>query len=88
MFLTSKHSVFGPWSGIPETEKFSWLAVRDNATRLFGTPTYYNEDYDLEASWQDSMFGANYKRLSEIKETWDPEGVFNCRSCVGAENGY
>ena len=71
-----------------ETEKSSWLAVRDNATSIFGTAAYYNEDYDLEANWQESMFGGNYGRLYEVKTIWDPNGVFSCRNCVGSEEGY
>lgn len=71
-----------------EAEKLSWLAVRDNATSIFGTAAYYNEDYDLEVSWQESMFGDNYKRLYEVKKAWDPNDVFSCRACVGSEDGY
>ncbi|KAF2177939.1 FAD-binding domain-containing protein [Zopfia rhizophila CBS 207.26] len=79
---------FGPWSGVTAAQLETAQAVLDNATAVFGTATYYNEDYILEKNWQESMFGSNYARLLEIKRTVDPNGLFNCRQCVGSENGY
>lgn len=28
----------------------------------------------------------NYNTLLEVKEKWDPEGLFVCRQCVGSES--
>ena len=36
-----------------------------------------------DEEWQQSFFGENYERLLEIKQRYDPEGMFNCFKCVG-----
>ena len=81
-------STFGPWQGITSEQIQFAQAVLNNATTTFGTAAYYNEDYGLEKSWQQSFFGANYERLLQIKDQVDPNRVFNCRQCVGSEGGF
>jgi hypothetical protein len=80
--------VFGPWEGVTPDQDQEWLQVRDNATQVFGATAYYNEDYIYEKDWQASMFGGQYEKLLAIKETVDPDRVFNCRQCVGSERGF
>merc|ERR1712070_972307 len=47
---------------------------------------YWNEaDFD-EVDWQTSHWGSNYKRLLQIKRNYDPDGLFVCHHCVGAED--
>ncbi|QKX55520.1 uncharacterized protein TRUGW13939_02614 [Talaromyces rugulosus] len=47
---------------------------------------YANEaDPTISGNWQRIFFGNNYPRLLALKEKWDPEGVFWCKSCVGQE---
>jgi hypothetical protein len=46
---------------------------------------YFNECDVFEEDWQEAFFGKNYKKLREVKERYDPEGLFWCRSCVGSE---
>ncbi|KAG0230213.1 hypothetical protein BGW42_001080 [Actinomortierella wolfii] len=53
------------------------------------TPTsgaYQNEADANEPDWQRSFFGANYRRLREIKRKYDPHGLLVCRRCVGSED--
>ena len=40
----------------------------------------------FEPDWQYAAFGENYPRLRAIKDTYDPEGMLWCRSCVGSED--
>jgi FAD/FMN-containing dehydrogenase len=50
-----------------------------------GTGSYVNETDYFEPDWQQSFWGENYQRLSEIKRRYDPEGLFYCHHCVGSE---
>ena len=58
-------------------------ALRDLAPN---TGAYVNEADPSEPEWQKTFWGENYGRLKEVKEKWDPEGVFWCRPCVGHED--
>ncbi|KAI1266333.1 FAD-binding domain-containing protein [Xylariaceae sp. FL1019] len=78
----------GPWNGPTAAQNATSEAIVANLTETFGTAAYYNEAYGYEESWQESYFGANYDRLLEIKNAVDPNRVFNCRDCVGSEDGY
>lgn len=78
----------GPVSGVTEAQE---QLARDNIPELneaFGTAAYYNEGSHLEKDWQEVFWGSNYERLLQIKEDVDPNRVFNCRQCVGSEDGY
>ncbi|EJT75845.1 hypothetical protein GGTG_05774 [Gaeumannomyces tritici R3-111a-1] len=81
-------AVPGTWSGLTQQVIDTGRAIVANATAVFGTAAYYNEDFVLEENWQDSFFGTNYPRLLEIKRRVDPSRVFNCRLCVGSEDGF
>jgi FAD/FMN-containing dehydrogenase len=61
----------------------------EKATAIFNTTaTYYNENSLEEVNWQESNWGANYRRLLDIKRAIDPNTVFSCRHCVGSEDGF
>ncbi|KAK5800115.1 hypothetical protein VI817_002327 [Penicillium citrinum] len=47
---------------------------------------YLNEANPYEPGFQKSFWGANYPRLYEIKQKWDPEGLFISRKGVGSED--
>jgi len=47
--------------------------------------TYTNEANPYEPEWQTVFWGANYARLLQIKNKWDPHGLFRCNRCVGSE---
>lgn len=46
---------------------------------------YMNEADFREPLWKEEWFGASWDRLSEVKETWDPEGVLYVFKGVGSE---
>ncbi|KAK1833982.1 FAD binding domain-containing protein [Podospora conica] len=50
-----------------------------------GSGTYMSESDYIEPEWQESFHGDKYPRLLEIKERWDPEGVFYATNAVGSE---
>ena len=52
----------------------------------FGDASYYSEsEYTMEyGQWQQRFWDQEtYEKLLNIKQTWDPEHVFECRHCVG-----
>lgn len=54
--------------------------------------SYISESNYFEKNWKKSFWGSNYKRLSSIKEKYDPEGLFYIHHGVGSEkwtdNGF
>ncbi|KAF2454444.1 FAD binding domain-containing protein [Lineolata rhizophorae] len=48
--------------------------------------SYINEGDVNEPNWQETYWGDNYPRLLEIKQTWDPNGVFYAKSTPGTED--
>ncbi len=50
-----------------------------------GSGCYFNEcDYFLD-DWQRAQWGQNYERLAEIKQRYDPKGLFFVHHGVGSE---
>jgi FAD/FMN-containing dehydrogenase len=50
-----------------------------------GAGAYVNEADYFEPDWQRSFWGDNYQRLLQVKEKYDPDGLFICHHCVGSE---
>ncbi|OMP84254.1 6-hydroxy-D-nicotine oxidase [Diplodia seriata] len=50
-----------------------------------GSGTYLNEASYLNPNWKEDYYGANYERLSKIKRTWDPNGLFYGPTVVGSD---
>ncbi|CAG8103616.1 unnamed protein product [Penicillium salamii] len=48
--------------------------------------SYGNEAHPYEPGFQQSFWGDNYPRLYQIKQRWDPEGLFIARLGVGSED--
>ncbi|KAH8691337.1 FAD binding domain-containing protein [Talaromyces proteolyticus] len=48
-----------------------------------GGGAYFNEANYQELEWQETFFGANYNKLLEIKNKYDPTHLFDCWKCVG-----
>ena len=40
----------------------------------------------FEPDWQKSFWGSNYPRLREIKDKYDPDGLFFVHHGVGSED--
>ncbi|MED7788582.1 FAD-binding protein [Francisella sp. 19X1-34] len=47
--------------------------------------TYANEADYFQKDWQKVFWGDNYSRLLDIKNKYDPKGLFYCHHCVGSE---
>ena len=47
---------------------------------------YLNEANAYEPDFQNEFWGSNYPRLYEIKQKWDPNGLFIARKGVGSED--
>lgn len=50
-----------------------------------GGYAYLNEADFNEPDWQETFYGSNYPRLSQIKKSIDPEGLFYGITAVGSE---
>lgn len=46
---------------------------------------YLNEADWRQPDWQSTFYGSNYAALREIKDKYDPEGVFYALTAVGSE---
>jgi len=47
--------------------------------------SYVSESNYFEPNWQQSFWGANYRRLLAVKQRYDPEGLFFVHHGVGSE---
>jgi len=51
-----------------------------------GENSYFSESaYEMDG-WQDRYWGKNYPHLQQIKQKYDPKGIFWCRHCVELPN--
>ena len=64
------------------TEGSILRTVQDPSVRA----AYLNEADAEEPCFQTSFWGENYPRLYEIKQKWDPSGLFMARKTVGSED--
>ncbi|KAF2201703.1 FAD binding domain-containing protein [Delitschia confertaspora ATCC 74209] len=47
--------------------------------------SYLNEAAVMEPGWQHSFYGLKYEKMLEIKQRWDPRGLFYGPTAVGSE---
>jgi hypothetical protein len=47
--------------------------------------TYLNESDYFQADWKEAFWGANYSRLLDIKQRYDPAGLLNVHHGVGSD---
>lgn len=50
--------------------------------------SYSNEADTFMPEWRHEMYGPNWEKLLEVKEKWDPEGVFYSRNTPGADKWH
>lgn len=84
------HAIFlGGWvKGFPTSTQQETIQRVYDAAQPFrdltpGGGSYMNEDSILVEDWQESFFGANYDKLLQIKDQYDPTHLFDCFKCVG-----
>eukprot|EP01137_Pigoraptor_chileana_P009455 Opistho-2@57753 len=70
-----------------------WVAIMQTHANMdtyyaLGESSYFSESsYSMDGnSWQSRYWGDNYPRLLDVKNRWDPQGIFWCHHCVGAED--
>lgn len=72
----------------------TWIEASDTLTYevmdqlravTVGSGAYMNEGDSSEPNWQQSFFGANYDRLLDIKQKYDPYDLFWVLKGVGTE---
>ena len=54
-------------------------------TLLPDAGSYVSESNFFETGWQRAYWGANYPRLLEVKNRYDPDGLFFVHHGVGSE---
>ena len=61
--------------------------IKGGATKKLAPTTggYMNEGDRNDPDYIKSFYGANYKSHLAAKKKYDPEGMFYCPTCVGAE---
>ena len=47
--------------------------------------SYVAESNFFEPAWKDSFWGSNYARLLDVKDKYDPDGLFFVHHGVGSE---
>jgi FAD/FMN-containing dehydrogenase len=62
------------------------LAMEHLKKMLPVSGSYVSETDFFEENWQESFWGANYKKLLTVKNTYDPEGLFFVHHGVGSED--
>lgn len=74
-----------PRSEMEQRQKLIMETIMPKLEKLTpGSGTYLNEGNAAQEGWQHEFYGANYKRLSEIKKKYDPKGIFY--ATVGVES--
>ena len=48
--------------------------------------SYVSESNYFEADWRGAFWGANYPRLRQVKDKYDPDGLFFVHHGVGSED--
>jgi hypothetical protein len=84
--ITNVIGDFSTWAGMQHLEDVQTNVV-GKALREAGPDgaAYVNEGDLNEPDWQQAYWGSNYPRLLQLREKWDPEGVFYTRTTPGTE---
>lgn len=78
----------GTLPGTPESEatqiQNAARAALDQIKAVLSVQASYTNEADYaEPNWQSVFYGANYDRLLQIKQKYDPDTLLNCWKCVG-----
>lgn len=74
------------WAVKKERENFNTNVLGQKLRNVSpGGASYVNEGDLYEPNWQEAYWGSNYQRLLEIRQEYDPEGVFYTQTTPGTE---
>jgi hypothetical protein len=74
------------WAVKKERENFNTNVVGKKLRDVSpGGASYVNEGDLYEPNWQEAYWGSNYPRLLQIRQKWDPKGVFYTQTTPGTE---
>lgn len=63
-----------------------WVPIIAKMTNETDSASYSNEADVREPNFQVTFFGVNYPRLKQIKNVYDPQGLFIVPAGVGSED--
>merc|ERR1712083_1010959 len=64
----------------------AWAAENEEPLLALGENSYFGEASYHMPGWKNRLWGANYDKLAQIKQKYDPNSVFWCRQCVGDDD--
>lgn len=74
-------------AGYSEEFTADWMPILKNATA--GSGGYASEGDALEPDFKETFYGLDkYQRLADIKEKYDPTGLFYATKGVGSDEWY
>lgn len=85
-------TIYSPWDWSSDDEM---IARSDRLTNEItpsleelspGSASYANEGNYNQKNWQTEFYGPTWKKLNEIKNKWDPKGVFYAQLTPGADD--
>ena len=75
--LSQRGNHYSPFFPLPVLLYLTKYKPTDNAQRTQGDP--------YQPNWQETFYGANYKRLRSIKAKYDPHDIFYATTAVGSD---
>lgn len=85
--LTVTYNFTAPWEdNVAAQDKLTNVLLPALEAALPGTGAYVNEGDFQQPNFQDTFWGTNYERLLDIKNRYDPTGVFYATVGVGSES--
>ncbi|TVY67551.1 FAD-linked oxidoreductase ZEB1 [Lachnellula suecica] len=84
--LMTPWSFTAPWSeNIEWQDRMTYDSIPQLEAVSPGSGAYINEADFRQPNWQQDFSGANYGRLLEVKNKWDPKHMFYATKAVGSE---
>ena len=86
IIINSAWNFSAPWSeGVAKEAEITNTIVPALEAISPGSGSYINEADPNQPNWQTTFYGANYARLQQVKQKYDPSGLFYTTAGVGSE---